>query len=144
MAAQERSSSGTRQPPLVLVVEDEPAIRRIYALMLTGNGFATEEAHNGFQALEKAIAIRPDLILSDIAVPGLDGIELCRRLRADSRTAGIPILAVTGHDDRHYPDRARAAGANHVLIKPFSVETLVVAARVLLDALGAPRDRSIA
>ena len=86
----------------------------------------------------------PDLILSDIAVPGLDGIELCRRLRADPRTAAIPILAVTGHDDRHYPDRAMAAGANQVLIKPFTAETLVAEARRLLNASGEIRDRSIA
>jgi len=135
-------SGGARQSPLVLVVEDDPETRRFYALALMADGFATEEAHNGFQALDKATTASPDLILSDIAVPGLDGIELCRRLRADPRTAAIPILAVTGHDDRHYPDRARAAGANQVLIKPFAPETLVAEARHLLNAPGGIRDRS--
>jgi CheY-like chemotaxis protein len=144
MGAHEGLSAGARELPLVLVVEDDPETRRLYALTLAAGGFDTEEAHNGFQALDKATAISPDLILSDIAVPGLDGIELCRRLRADPRTAAIPILAVTGHDDRHYPDRARAAGANQVLIKPFAAETLVAEARLLLSATGEIRDRSIA
>jgi len=144
MGEQEGLSAGARELPLVLVVEDDPETRRLYALILAANGFDIEEAHNGFQALDKATAIGPDLILSDIAVPGLDGIELCRRLRADPRTAAIPILAVTGHDDRHYPDRARAAGANQVLIKPFATETLVAEARRLLHAPGDIRDRSIA
>ena len=135
-------SGGARQSPLILVVEDDPETRRFYALALAADGFDTEEAHNGFQALAKATTASPDLVLSDIAIPGLDGIELCRRLRADPRTAAIPILAVTGHDDRHYPDRARAAGANQVLIKPFAPETLVAEARHLLNTPGGIRDRS--
>lgn len=144
MDEQEGVSAGARESPLVLVIEDDPETRRMYALTLAASGFDIEEAHNGFQALDKATAIGPDLILSDIAVPGLDGIELCRRLRADPRTAAIPILAVTGHDDRHYPDRARAAGADRVLIKPFTAETLVEEARRLLNTPGEIRDRSIA
>jgi CheY-like chemotaxis protein len=138
------TSVGARVSPLVLVVEDDPETRHFYALTLSGNGFRTEEAHNGFQAFDKATAIIPDLIISDIAVPGIDGIELCRRLRADLRTALIPILAVTGYDDRHYPDRAMAAGANQVLIKPFAAETLLVEARGLLRASREIPDRSIA
>ena len=144
MSGQEGLPAGTRECRLVLVVEDDPETRRLYALILAADGFDTDEAHNGFQALDKATTTGPDLILSDIAVPGLDGIELCRRLRADPRTAAIPILAVTGHDGRHYPDRARAAGANQVLIKPFAAETLVAEARRLLNAPGEIRDRSIA
>ena len=144
MGAQDELSAGARESPLVLVVEDDPETRRLYTLTLAADGFDTEEAHNGFQALDKAAATGPELILSDIALPGLDGIELCRRLRADPRTAAIPILAVTGHDDRHYPDRARAAGANQVLIKPFAAETLVTEARRLLNGAAAIPDRSIA
>jgi CheY-like chemotaxis protein len=144
MGAQGEGLAGARESPLVLVVEDDPETRHFYALTLNTNGFTTEEAHNGFQALDKATAAIPDLILSDIAVPGIDGIELCRRLRADPRTAPIPILAVTGYDDRHYPDRVLAAGASRVLIKPFAAETLLAEARDLLRAPGAMDDRSIA
>ena len=70
----------------------------VYITVLSGDGFVVDEAHNGFQALEKAIELLPDLVLTDIAVPGLDGIELCRRLRADARTRTVPVLAVTGYE----------------------------------------------
>jgi CheY-like chemotaxis protein len=144
MVAQDGSSAGARELPLVLVVEDDPETRHFYTLTLAANGFDTEEAHNGFQAWDKATAILPDLILSDIAVPGIDGIEFCRRLRADPRTAPIPILAVTGYDHRHYPDRVMAAGADRVLIKPVTAEVLLSEARRLLRPRREIRDRSIA
>jgi CheY-like chemotaxis protein len=117
---------------MILIVEDDPETRLFYSAALTRGGFHTEEAHNGHQALEKALRCPPDLILTDIAVPGMDGIELCRRIRADARTRAIPLLAITGYDDRHYPDRARLAGADHVLTKPCDAELLVSEARRLL------------
>jgi two-component system, cell cycle response regulator DivK len=116
----------------VLVVEDDPETRHFYMTILTRQGFAIYEAHNGFQALEKAVALSPDLVLTDIAVPGLDGIELCRRLRADIRTREVPVLAVTGYDDRRYPDRIIEAGANHVLLKPLDAGVLVAVLQQLL------------
>jgi two-component system cell cycle response regulator DivK len=125
-------SSAASHSSLVLIVEDDRETRSFYRTALAGGGFRVAEAHNGFQALEKATEHRPDLILTDIAVPGLDGIELCRRLRADARTRDIPLLAITGYADRQYEDRARAAGADRVLIKPCSDEVLVAEARALI------------
>ena len=120
--------------PLVLIVEDDPETRHLYAELLHRSGFETDQAHNGFQALDKALASpRPDLILTDIAVPGMDGIELCRKLRADERTRSIPVLAITGYDDRHYPDRIRTAGADGVLLKPCDADLLVSEARRLVS-----------
>jgi len=124
--------SATRGAPSILVVEDDPETRHFYLQVLKTEGWHADEAHNGFQAFEKAVAAPPDLVLTDIAVPGLDGIELCRRLRADERTRNVPVLAVTGYDDRRYPDRAMQAGANHVLIKPFEADVLVAETRRLL------------
>src|SRR5205823_5454005 len=118
--------------PVVLIVEDDPETRHFYQEIFEHDGFRIEQAHNGLQALEKAIAGAPDLILTDIAVPGIDGIELCRRLRADERTKAIPVLAVTGYEDRHYPDRAYVAGADQVLIKPCGPDVLVSEARRLI------------
>lgn len=118
---------------LILVVEDDPETRQLYLDVFTGGGFQVDQAHNGHQALEKALASPPDLIVTDIAVPGLDGIELCRRLRADDRTRAIPVLAITGYGDRQYPDRALVAGADRVLSKPCEPERLVAEARDLLD-----------
>jgi CheY-like chemotaxis protein len=121
------------QSPRVLVVEDDPETRHFYAGLLAADGFHTHEAHNGFQAFAKAIETRPDLVLTDIAVPGFDGIELCRRLRADPRTRGVRVLAVTGYDDRQYPDRALEAGADQVLLKPVDPALLVAEARRLVQ-----------
>jgi CheY-like chemotaxis protein len=122
--------------PVVLIVEDDPETRRFYLDVLTRGGFEVEQAHNGHQALDKALKSPPDLILMDIAVPGIDGLELCRRLRASSLTRMVPVLAITGYDDRHYQDRAVTAGANHVLIKPCDSTLLVDEARRLIQSAG--------
>jgi len=123
----------------VLVVEDDPETRQLYTEALTQGGFGVDQAHNGHQALDKALKSPPDLVVMDIAVPGIDGIELCRRLRADERTRDVPVLAVTGYEDRHYPDRVLTAGANHVLIKPCDADLLISEARRLLDGTLATR-----
>ena len=117
----------------VLIVEDDPETRHFYADALTRGGFVADEAHNGHQALEKAFAAPPDLIVTDIAVPGIDGIELCRRLRADPRTRAIPLLAVTGYGDRQYDNRAADAGAARVLIKPCDPDELLAEAERLVN-----------
>jgi two-component system cell cycle response regulator DivK len=132
MPAKLEELSTATQAPVVLIVEDDPETRHFYQSIFEQDGFRIEQAHNGLQALEKAIQACPDLILTDIAVPGIDGIELCRRLRADERTRSIPVLAITGYGDRRYPDRAIGAGANHVLIKPCGPDVLVTEARRLL------------
>jgi DNA-binding response OmpR family regulator len=119
-------------PPLILIVEDDAETRLFYIATFASHGFRTEQAHNGFQAFEKALDECPDLILTDIAVPGMDGIELCRRLRADERTHAIPILAITGYGDRQYPDRVIGAGADDVLTKPCAADVLVETARRLI------------
>jgi DNA-binding response OmpR family regulator len=121
---------------LILIVEDDRETREFYSDALARDGFTIDQAHNGHQALEKALQSSPNLILTDIAVPGIDGIELCKRLRSDARTRAIPVLAITGHDDRHYPDRALLAGADRVLIKPCDAEMLVREARLLLGLQG--------
>jgi len=125
-------ADGTTRAPLILVVEDDRETREFYSDVLARDGFVIDQAHNGYQALEKALQSSPNLILTDIAVPGIDGIELCKRLRSDARTRAIPVLAITGYGDRHYPDRARIAGADRVLIKPCDAERLVREARRLL------------
>jgi len=127
----------TPSSSLVLIVEDDPATRTLYARAFEAAGFRTTQAHNGFQALDKAINASPALVVADIAIPGLDGIELCRRLRADERTHAIPVLAITGYGDRHYEHRARVAGADQVMIKPCAIDDLVAEARRLV----APRAR---
>jgi DNA-binding response OmpR family regulator len=137
-----RRDATTPSSPIVLVVEDDPETRQFYSETLQREGFVVEQAHNGHQALHKALEMDPDLIVTDIAVPGIDGIELCRRLRADSRTHDIPVLAISGYGDRQYADRARMAGADRMLAKPCDAGLLVdEARRLLLSRVGRPLAR---
>jgi CheY-like chemotaxis protein len=115
--ANDRSTTAVN--PLVLIVEDDRATRLLYCEYLTHSGFRTIDAHNGHQALEKAQALAPSAVLTDLAVPGMDGFEFCRALRRSTATRAIPILAVTGHSEYlDQPDRFRRAGISHVLTKP--------------------------
>ena len=119
--------------PLVLIVEDDLGTRTLYREVLSEAGFRTLEAHNGFQALEKARSSSPNIVLTDLAVPGLDGFELGKALRQAAETRSIPILAVTGHpvylDE---PDRLREAGISHVLVKPCAPHLITEHLRRLL------------
>jgi two-component system, cell cycle response regulator DivK len=118
----------------VLLVEDDPQGRRLYADWLSLAGFRVEQAHNGLQALERARETMPDVIVTDLHIPGIDGFELARQLRLDVRTRAIPVLAVTGYAAfAADPERARRAGCDAVLPKPCSAEDLEMAIRTLMD-----------
>ena len=126
--------------PLVLIVEDDPSTRILYREYLQQDGFRTVDAHNGHQALEKARALRPNAVLTDLAVPGMDGFEFCRALRDSPSTRAIPILAVTGHSEYlDQPDRFVQAGIAHVLIKPGPPDVIANELRRLLDDASATR-----
>lgn len=119
--------------PSVLLVEDDLDGRRLYAEWLTGAGFRVAEAHNGLQALERALDSRPDVVVTDLNIPGIDGFELTRRLKQDARTRDIPVLAVTGYAAfAADPGRARRAGCDAVLPKPCSPDDLETAIRSLI------------
>ena len=118
--------------PTILVVDDEPPILELVRYTLEDEQIRVLEASDGAQALETALAARPDLILLDVQMPRLDGLEVCRRLRADASLAGTRIVMLTaaGQD----ADRARglAAGADEYLTKPFSPLALFTLVRSLL------------
>jgi CheY-like chemotaxis protein len=120
--------------PLVLIVEDDLNTRVLYREYLTHCGFRIVDAHNGHQALAKARELRPDVVLTDLAVPGMDGFEFCRALQQSETTRAIPILAVTGHSEYlEQPDRFRQAGILHVLTKPCALELIAGELRRLLQ-----------
>ena len=126
--------------PLVLIVEDDPSTRILYRDYLQHDGFRTVDAHNGHQALEKARVLHPNAVLTDLAVPGMDGFEFCRALRDSPSTRAIPILAVTGHSEYlDQPDRFVQAGIAHVLIKPCPPDVIANELRRLLDDASATR-----
>jgi two-component system cell cycle response regulator DivK len=130
--------SETATSPLVLIVEDDFGTRAMYKDYLTQAGFRTADAHNGHQALAKARELRPDAILTDLAVPGMDGFEFCRALKESSPRLEIPILAVTGHSEYlDQPDRFRQAGIDQVLIKPCPPDLILRELRRLLHGASA-------
>ena len=126
---------GLAQPaPTVLLVEDDRDGRRLYADWLSQAGFRVVEAHNGLQALDRALEFPPDVVVTDLHIPGIDGFELTRRLRNDPRTRAVPILAVTGYAAfAADPARARRAGCDAVLPKPCSPDELEQTVRALID-----------
>jgi two-component system, cell cycle response regulator DivK len=125
--------------PSVLLVEDDQDGRRMYAEWLTGAGFHVSQAHNGLQALERAFDSLPDVVVTDLNIPGIDGFELTRRLKQDPRTSSIPVLAVTGYAAfAADPGRARRAGCDAVLPKPCSPDDLESAIRSLITERSRP------
>jgi CheY-like chemotaxis protein len=126
-------------PLSVLLVEDDLDGRRLYAQWLTAAGFHVQEAHNGLQALERAFDSRPDVVVTDLHIPGIDGFELARRLKQDPRTLDVPVLAVTGYVAfASDPGRALRAGCDAVLPKPYSPEDLEAAIRNLIEERSRP------
>jgi two-component system, cell cycle response regulator DivK len=125
--------------PLVLLVEDDRDGRIMFAEWLQQAGFRVEQAHNGLQALERAFDLLPDAILTDLNIPGIDGYELTRRLKQDTRTQRIPILAVTGYAPfAQDPGRADRAGCDAILPKPCRPEDLE---QTLNDLIAQARER---
>jgi CheY-like chemotaxis protein len=107
---------------LVLVVDDVAEVRDLYQIALRFAGFQVEEACDGIEALEKAIALKPDGIVLDFAMPRMDGGEAVRRLSADPRTRAIPILMVSAYADRVPEDVRRGCAA--FVEKPCSPDDL--------------------
>lgn len=104
----------------ILVVDDEIVSRYTIEALLELDDYTLVFAENGMQGLEKAEAITPDLVLLDVMMPGMNGFEVCRRLRANPRLAKIPIVMVTAWDDPTAKLRCLEMGANEVICKPFN------------------------
>ena len=110
----------------VLVVDDEEQNRSLLRDPLEARGYEIAEAENGMVALEKIAARLPDVILLDVMMPQMDGFEVCRRLKTDSRTAHIPILMVTALSDRKERLMGIAVGANDFLNKPVDIQDVTL------------------
>src|ERR1041385_9189136 len=102
--------SKKEERPKVLLVDDYPDAREMYSEYLEFCGFEVGEAANGMEALERAVDAAPDIILMDLSLPVMDGWEATRRLKADTRTASIPVVALTGHALAGISEGARRAG----------------------------------
>jgi two-component system cell cycle response regulator DivK len=109
----------------ILVVEDHEDNRRILRDLLRATGYEMIEAHDGEAALERVAAEQFDLILLDIQLPGIDGYEVARRIRASSGNAAIPIIAVTSYALSGDEEKTRLAGCNAYVSKPFRPRELL-------------------
>ena len=108
---------------LVLLAEDETDLRKMMKILLELHGYDVIEAADGYEAVEKAVEEEPDLILMDIAMPVMDGIDSTRTIRRHEDLQGIPIVAVTAYGD-FYSQRARNAGCIDVIQKPIDFSQL--------------------
>lgn len=104
---------------LVLLADDSGAIRKMVGLMLERANFDVADAADGEEALQKAMKAPPEVILLDINMPKMDGIEACRRMRQVKTLEHIPIVMITTSGESSYVHRAQAAGCTSFLIKPF-------------------------
>ena len=119
-------------PVDVLVIEDEPDIRNLIVHHLARDGFRCRAVGSGADALARVKAVAPDLVILDLMLPGMDGLEVCRRLRAESTTAGVPIIMLTAKADEVDRVVGLELGADDYVVKPFSPKELVARVRAVL------------
>lgn len=120
----------------VLVVEDQEDNRRIIRDLLTSVGYELIEAPDGLAGVRLAKEHRPDLILMDIQLPGIDGYEATRRIKADPELLAIPIVVVTSYALSGDEQKARAAGCDAYVAKPFSPRQLLATVRAFFGETG--------
>jgi len=121
----------------ILVVDDEPQIRRVLRTTLTAEGYTIVEARDGTEAFEKVREIKPDLILLDMNMPGLDGLQVCREIRSGS---DVPIIMLTVRSAEKDKVRALDAGADDYVVKPFGIQELLARVRALLRRAAEDQD----
>jgi two-component system cell cycle response regulator DivK len=115
----------------ILYVEDNEANRKIVRLLLKSTTYTLIEAHDGEEGVATALEKKPDLVLTDIQLPKISGLEAIRRIRSDASAAGIPIIAITSFALAGDEVRAREAGATEYLAKPYSPRELLALIRRL-------------
>lgn len=120
------------EPAAILIVDDNPTDLKLARVVLTLDSYTVREAEDAEAAEARIAAARPDLILLDLRLPGMDGFELAKRLKDDPRTRGIPILAVTAYAGDDEEAKAYAAGCDAFIRKPIDIEALSVAVVHLL------------
>jgi len=122
----------TRARPIILVIDDDATQRLLAHEYLEESGFNVSEASSGDEGLDRARADRPDLIILDVLMPGIDGFEICRRIRADEELSRTPVLMVTGLEDSDSIGRAFEAGATDFVGKPVHWDMLAYRVKFVL------------
>ncbi len=116
----------------ILIIEEEPSLTEVLSYNLEREGYEVQVAHDGRDGLRKAQTLLPDLIILDLMLPGLGGIEICRELRANPSTGSTPVLMLTAKAEETDQVVGFAVGADDYVTKPFSVKVLVQRVKVLL------------
>src|SRR5947209_19491607 len=122
----------------ILIVEDEAALVEVLSYNLQREGYEVAIAKEGREGLRKAQTQLPDLVILDLMLPGLNGLDICRELRASPRTAGILILMLTAKGEETDQIVGFSMGADDYVTKPFSVKVLVQRTKVLLRRQSGP------
>lgn len=125
-------------PYHVLVVEDNDPIFELFEIVLTRAGFRLSRARTGGEAIASAEGLDPDLVLLDVGLPDMDGIDLMIRLKSDPGTSHLPFVCVSGHATAEDAARALEAGSVQYLTKPINTRTLAQELLDLLEALRRP------
>ena len=121
--------AGDAKKPVILAVDDSPTVRKLVALTLTRAGFEVIEAENGVEALNILASTRPDVVLSDINMPKLNGYKLCKFVKKHERTSDIPVIMLSGKDGVFDKMRGKLCGCDDFLSKPFEASALVAKVR---------------
>jgi two-component system phosphate regulon response regulator PhoB len=124
--------------PRILVIEDERALTDVLAYNLHREGYEVTVAHDGRDGLRKAQTILPDLVILDLMLPVMDGLEVCRELRAGERTRNVPVLVLTAKAEETDQVIGFSMGADDYVTKPFSVKVLVQRVKALLRRVEGP------
>lgn len=111
--------------PRVLLVEDAPFLRYAFGRLLRLHGYEVMEANDGREALDCVPSFRPQLVITDLMMPVMDGVELIQRLHEDPETADLPVVAITADATNQSEKRARAAGAVDFIAKPIDLPSLL-------------------
>jgi CheY-like chemotaxis protein len=131
-AAPVKPIRGTKPRPLVLVIDDDASMRELCSACLRDAGVVVLEAPDGQRGLEQAVALRPDLVITDISMPVLDGLRLAAALRSDFRTVNIPLIFLTGESAASFQARDLKLGVFAHLAKPFDPGVLLALATGML------------
>jgi two-component system phosphate regulon response regulator PhoB len=120
----------------ILLAEDDPDIRHLVTVKLSRGGFEVVAVPDGFAALREAHRQPPDLVILDVRMPRMSGIEVCRELRAGPHTAAVPVIMLTARARPADLEQAYAAGATDYVVKPFSPRDLLERVEAVLSRVG--------
>lgn len=120
------------RPPRLLVVDDDEDVRELVAVTLRQAGYLPQTACSGEQALQQARQLSPDLVISDVCMPGLSGLQVCQTLKSDSQTRDTAVLLVSGRSSQADLDAGARAGADDYLAKPIQPAELLRRVALLL------------